>query len=129
MVPAHDQAARFQVDNAGGGTGGPWSDPFDNPSGTVLWSRWINGSPSGTARDNCVLSSNMAGFSGPSSACEWRTSAGSGRANVELLNWEELSAGPQIVRMRCKVETYAAPKVWLLLNTIFAIRFGRCMSM
>ena len=120
MVPAHYHAARFQLDNAGGGSSGPWSDPFDNPSSTVLWSRWINGSPSGTARDNCVLWSNKLGFSGPTSACEWRTNAGSGRANVELLNWEELIAGPMIVRLRCKVETYAVAKVWLLFNTVFA---------
>jgi hypothetical protein len=120
MLPAAWNAARYRLGNAGGGSSGPWANPFDNPSGTVLWSRWINGSPSGTARDNCVLWSNRAGFSGPTSACEWRTNAGSGRANVELLNWEELSAGPMIVRLRCKVETYAVAKVWLLFNTVFA---------
>lgn len=99
---------------------GPWADPFDDPSGTVLWSRWINGATSGTAKDNCALWSNKLGFSGSSSACEWRTNSGSQRANVELLNWEALAADPLIVRMRCKVETYAVPKVWLLFNTIFA---------
>lgn len=119
MVPAAWNAARFQLDNAGAGTAGPWTDPFDNPSGTVLWSRWVNGSTAGTAKDNCVLWSNKPGFSGPTSACEWRTNSGTGRSNVELLNWEALTAGPMIVRMRCKVETYGVTKVWLLLNTIF----------
>jgi len=118
MNTAHYHAARTQLDNAGGG--GPWADPSDDPTGTVLWSRWINGSTTGTAKDNCALWSNKQGFSGPSSACEWRTNSGSGRANVELLNWETLVAGPQIVRMRCKVETYALSKVWLLFNTVFA---------
>ena len=118
-VPAHHQAARYQLDNADG-RGGPWADPLDDPSGTVLWSRWINGSTSGTAKENCALWSNKLGFSGSSSACEWRTNSGSGRTNVELLNWEEMHPGPQIVRMRCKVETYAIPKVWLLFNTVFA---------
>jgi len=118
MIPAAWNVARHRLDAAPGGAG-PWADPFDNPTGTVLWSRWINGSPSGTARENCVLWSNKLGFSGPSSACEWRTNSGSGRANVELLNWEPLVAGPMIVRLRCKAETYAVSKVWLLFNTVF----------
>jgi len=117
MVPAHHQAARYRLDNVA--AQGPWADPFDNPTGTVLWSRWIDGSTSGTAKDNCALWSNKLGFSGASSACEWRTNSGLGRANVELLNWEALSPAPLIVRMRCKVETYAVPKVWLLFNPIF----------
>ena len=118
MLPAAWNAARYRIDNVPGG--GPWAAPFDNPSGTVLWSRWVNGSTAGTAKDNCALWSNKVGFSGSSSACEWRTNAGAGRANVELLNWEALTAGPMIVRMRCKVETYSTAKVWLLFNTVFA---------
>ncbi len=105
----------MKLDKAAGGAG-PWGDP----SGTILWSRWIKGSTSGTAKENCALWSNKLGFSGHSSACEWRTNSGSGRANLELLNWEALAAGPLIVRMRCKVETYAVSKVWLLFNTVFA---------
>ena len=104
-VPAHHQAARYQLDNAGS-SGGPWADPFDDPSGTVLWSRWINGSTSGTATENCAFWSKKQGFSGTSSACKWRTNSGSGRTNLELLNWEALASGPLIVRMRCKVETF-----------------------
>ncbi len=118
ILPAAWNAARYQLDNAAGGAG-PWADPFDDPSGTVLWLRRVDGSTSGTAKDNCALWSNKLGFSGPSSACEWRTNSGTGRANVELLNWETLADGPLIVRMRCKVETYAVSKVWLLFNPIF----------
>jgi hypothetical protein len=54
MNTAHYQAARSQLDNAGGG--GPWTGPFDDPTGTVLWSRWINGSTTGTAKENCAAS-------------------------------------------------------------------------
>ena len=116
ILPGHHHAAR----PAGNASAGPWADPFDDPTGTVLWSRWINGSTSGTAKSNCALWSRKQGFSGSQSACEWRAKSGSGRANVELLNWEALHPGPQIIRLRCKVEAHAVPKVWLLFNTIYA---------
>ena len=116
ILSGHHHAAR----PAGAAGSGPWADPFDDPAGTMLWSRWINGSTSGTAKSNCALWSKKQGFSGSQSACEWRTNSGYGRANVELLNWEAMHRGAQIIRMRCKVETYAVPKVWLLFNTVFA---------
>ena len=116
ILSGHHHAAR-QVGAAGTG---PWADPFDDPTGTVLWSRWIDGSTSGTAKENYALWSKKQGFSGSQSACEWRTNSGTGRADVELLNWEAMHPGSQFVRMRCKVESYAVPKVWLLFNTVFA---------
>ena len=116
ILPGHHHAAR----PSGGAAAGPWANPFDDPTGTILWSRWVNGSTSGTAKGNCALWSKKQGFSGSQSACEWRTNSGTGRANVELLNWEAMHSSPQIIRMRCKVETYAVPKLWLLFNTIFA---------
>ena len=117
MIPAAWNAARSASPPPAGA--GPWADPFDEPSGTVLWSRWVAGSTAGTAKVNCDLWSKKPGYSGSTSACEWRTLAGTGRVNVQLLNWEALTAGPMIIRLRCKVETLATPKLWLLFNTVY----------
>lgn len=117
MIPAAWNAARAQTPGPGAG---PWADPFDDPAGTILWSRWVAGSTAGTAKVNCDLFSKKVGFSGAQSACEWRTLTGAtGRVNVELLNWEALAAGPMIIRLRAKVETTAASKLWLLFNTVY----------
>ena len=57
----------------------------------------------------------IAGGSWIKSAWEGRAKSNSGRANVAPLNWKEIHFRPQIIRMRCKVETYAIPKLWLLV--------------
>ncbi len=118
ILPAHYNAARHQLDNAGGGAG-PWADPFDDPTGTIVATRWENGSTSGSGKTNCNLWSNKLGFSGPGDGVEWRKSSGSGRADVELLNYENYGTDSVIFRFRAKAETYTTEKTWVFIDTLF----------
>jgi hypothetical protein len=101
-----------------GAAAGPWADPFDDWTGSLAYSRWINGATSGNSTQNSTMWSSRPGIGGAGDAVRWFTDGNdAGRIQAGTKTYDgfdpEPFSGSLIMRFRIAFDAMPTGKLYI----------------